>query len=445
MLAANTSVKGLQNDRGIMSKIEPTLYDLLVCGGGPAGFPAAIQAARQGLRVLLVEKSGILGGTTTLNRVAFPGLFDAWGKQIIAGIGWDLVRKAALESGHVVPDFSEIPDRHWQHQIRLCPTLLAAAIDEEALASGCDLLLHTVPSSVGGGGDEPWRVQLCGKEGLHTVSAKWLIDCTGDANLAALAGCELRTSPDGLQPGTLVFRMEGYELGDLDLAEIDRHVPTAIDAGELHRSDLGWGECSIVQLLRSHGENSIHIPSVDASTSRGKTEAEVKGRQSILRVYRFLKKQPGLDKLRISWCAAECGIRETRSIVGESTVRCEDYVSGRLWDDAVCYSYYPIDLHTDEGLDCRRLSPGVFPTLPLSAMTPKGVGGILVAGRCISGDRLANSAFRVQASCMAMGQAAGAISACAVRQQVRAASLVCRDAWRQAIREQGGIVPQASV
>jgi hypothetical protein len=419
-----------------------THYDLLVCGGGPAGFPAAIQAARQGARVLLVEKSGILGGTTTLNRVAFPGLFDAWGKQIIAGIGWDLVREAALESGHGLPDFSEIAERHWHHQIRLCPTLLAAAIDREVLDSGCDLLLHTVPASVSGGDDEPWQVQLCGKEGLHPVTAQWLIDCSGDANLAALAGCELRTSSEGLQPGTLVFRMEGYEMEALDVEDLDRRVPAALASGELHRSDLGWGASSVQRLLQSHGNNAIHIPSVNASTSRGKTEAEVKGRQSILRIHRFLKKQPGLENLRISWCAAECGIRETRSIVGESTVRCEDYLSGRLWEDAVCYSYYPIDLHTDEGLDYRKLEPGVFPTLPLSAMTPKGIGGILVAGRCISGDRLANSAFRVQASSMAMGQGVGAVAACAVLEQVRDAALVSRDTWRRAIAEQGGIVPQ---
>lgn len=424
-----------------MNESRSTHYDVLVCGGGPAGFPAAIQAARQGARVLLVEKSGMLGGTTTLNRVAFPGLFDAWGKQIIAGIGWDLVREAALESGHTLPDFSKIPERHWHHQIRLCPTLLSAAIDREVLASGCDLLLHTVPASVSGGQGENWQVQLCGKEGLHTVSAHWLIDCSGDANLAALAGCELRLPAGSLQPGTLVFRMEGYETEELDLEEIDRRVPSALAAGELHSSDLGWGDRSVRHLLHSRGENAIHIPSVDASTSRGKTEAEVKGHQSILRVHRFLKKQPGLENLRISWCASECGIRETRSIVGESTIGIEDYQNGRLWEDAVCYSYYPVDLHTDEGLDYRKLSPGVFPTLPLSAMTPKGIDRFLVAGRCISGDRLANSAFRVQASSMAMGQAAGAVAACAVREQVLHPALVSPDAWRQAIREQGGIVP----
>jgi hypothetical protein len=416
-------------------------YDILVCGGGPAGYPAAIQAARQGMRVLLVEKSGILGGATTLNRVAYPGLFDAWGKQIIAGIGWELVRSAALESGHALPDFTRTAEKHWHHQIRLCPTLLASAIDEEMLSAGCDLLFHTLPATVNGGDGEDWQVQLCGKEGLNTVSARWLIDCTGDANLAALTGCELRHPASSLQPGTLVFRLEGFEFGRRDLKAIDRQVPSALASGDLHPSDLGWSGHSLDPLLRSRGENAIHIPSVDASTSHGKSEAEVRGRQSVLRVYRFLKKQPGLENLRINWCAPECGIRETRSIVGEETVTCEDYMSGRLWEDAVCYSFYPIDLHTDDGLDYRKLSPGVFPTLPLSAMTPKGIGQFLVAGRCVSGDRLANSAFRVQASSMAMGQAAGAVAACALQEGVDYPAQVSREAWRLAISEQGGIVP----
>ncbi|WFB36591.1 FAD-dependent oxidoreductase [Kiritimatiellota bacterium B12222] len=416
-------------------------YDLVVCGGGPAGFPAAIQAARNGSRVLLVEKSGMLGGATTLNRVAFPGLFSAWGKQIIAGIGWDLVRAAALESGHTLPDFTQLPERHWHHQISLCPTVLAATLDQAVIDSGCDLLFHTLPAAVSGGQGKDWQLVLCGKEGLHTVTAKWLIDCTGDANLAALAGCELSPPASSLQPATLVFRMEGYELDDLNIEAIDQQVPEALASGELHSSDLGWGAKSVSQLLYTHGENAIHIPRVNATSSRGKTQAEIAGRQSVMRVFRFLKKQPGLEKLKIDWCAPECGIRETRSIIGESTISHQDYQTGRLWDDAVCYSFYPIDLHTDEGLDCRKLAPGTFPTLPLSAMTPKGVKQFLVAGRCISGDRLANSAFRVQASSMAMGQAVGAVASCAVQAGLHHPADLPADSWKQAIRKQGGIVP----
>ncbi|MDF3130967.1 FAD-dependent oxidoreductase [Kiritimatiellaeota bacterium B1221] len=419
----------------------PTTYDLLVCGGGPAGVPAAIQAARQGANVLLVEKSGMLGGTTTLNGVAFPGLFDAWGKQIISGIGWELVRQAAEDSGSPLPDFSEVAERHWQHQIRLCPTTLAMLIDEAVLESGCELQLHTMVASVSGSDGEDWQVQLCGKDGLQSVSAKWLIDCTGDANLSALAGCELLLPPE-LQPGTLMFKLEGYQSAEIDIPAIDALIPEALRSGELHSSDLGWGGKSLAHLIHSYGQNSIHIPKVNAMDSRGKTEIELTARKAVIRVVRFLKKQPGMENLKISCCASECGIRETRTIVGETSVSVDDYMSGRLWDDAVCYSYYPIDLHTDEGLDYRVLDAGTVPTLPLSAMIPKGRKQFLVAGRCISGDRLANSAFRVQGSCMAMGQAVGAVAACAALSGIHDATNVPRAEWKSAIESQGGIVPE---
>jgi hypothetical protein len=108
--------------------------------GVPPDFPPPFKSRGAVAGFFLVEKSGMLGGTTTLNRVAFPGLFDAWGKQVIAGIGWELVREAAEESGHALPDFSEIAERHWQHQIRLCPTVMAALIDQAVLASGCESL-----------------------------------------------------------------------------------------------------------------------------------------------------------------------------------------------------------------------------------------------------------------------------------------------------------------
>jgi hypothetical protein len=152
---------------------------------------------------------------------------------------------------------------------------------------------------------------------------------------------------------------------------------------------------------------------VDAFTSAGKTDAELKGRASLLRIFRFLKTQPGFEQLSIAWSAPECGIRETRRIRGRSSVDVDSYMNGRHWPDAVCYSFYPIDLHTDEGLKKVMLDEGIVPTLPLTCMLPAGVDGILAAGRCAAGDQLANSAYRIQASCMAMGQAAGAAAALA--------------------------------
>ncbi|WP_269522285.1 FAD-dependent oxidoreductase [Coraliomargarita parva] len=416
-------------------------YDAVIIGGGPAGFPAAIQAARMGVRTLLVEKSGMLGGTTTLNRVAFPGLFHAWGKQIISGIGWDLVRRAVEIEGNEFPDFSQVPDRHWKHQVYLCPTLLATLIDEAVVESACELRLHTMPASIEKIEDR-WRVQLCGKEGLFEIESKWIIDATGDANAAALAACPIKAPEAHLQPGTLAFEFGGYNPANIDIDQLNKAAMTALASGQLEKGDFGWSGHSLDQLVGTKGKNAIHTAGIDGFDSKGKTKAELKSRKALLRVYRFLKAQPGFENLFVNWCAPECGIRATRCIEGDTTITYEDYTSGKRWDDAVCYSYYPIDLHTDEGLTYEMLKKGIVPTIPLSAMTPKGTSGFLVAGRCISGDPLAHSAFRVQASCMAMGQAAGAVAALATKKGFSRPSQVDRHELQAALVTQGAIFPE---
>lgn len=396
-----------------------------------------------GAKVLLVEKSGQLGGTTTLNKVAFPGIFHAWGKQVIGGIGWDLVCRAVEMEGNELPDFSDFTLPHYRHQVPLCPALLSGLIDEEIQKAGCTVLFHVMPATItprDGGG---WKIQLCGKEGLSSVVCNGLIDATGDANAAHLAGCQLRTASASLQPGTLVFILEGYDPEAIDLPTVDIEAGKALEQGLLSRSDFGWGAQSLRHLIRSRGKSAVHIPHIDATDSAGKTQAELEGRAALMRVYRFLKKQPGFEALKISWCAPECGIRETRSIVGRSTITLEDYSSGRKWPDAICYSFYPIDLHMDEGLKYEKLKPGIVPTIPLSAMLPQGVDGLIAAGHCISGDRMANSAFRVQASCMAMGQAAGAAAALAVARGYNDIASVDRRELKAVLEKEGAFFPEA--
>ena len=95
-----------------------TEVDVMVVGGGSAGAIAAIQAGRAGVKTLLLERNSQLGGTTTTGGVPFPGLFDAWGKQIIAGIGWEMVKESVELDGGKLPKFAKVPSRHWQNQIR---------------------------------------------------------------------------------------------------------------------------------------------------------------------------------------------------------------------------------------------------------------------------------------------------------------------------------------
>jgi hypothetical protein len=413
--------------------------DVVVFGGGPAGLVAAIQAGRAGARTILVEKTGMLGGTTTMAAVTAVSCFNAYGRQVIAGIGWELVCRTLAETGAKPVDFSRFSPRTG---VLLCPVdapVYAAIADEMVLASGAELRLHTMPAAVRADG-AGWHVTLCGKTGLRDVSARVLVDCTGDANVVTLAGLPVERNRE-LQPATLVLRLDGYDPSTLDFATIQAAFDRAVAAGELKRSDAGWQYGDIGPLLRWHGGNCIHVVGLDGSTSEGRTAAEVEGRRAMLRLLRFLRRQPGLTELRVTSCAPETGIRETVTIQGRRKIAVTDYESGRVWDDAVCYSFYPVDVHTDEGLVYRPLPEGVVPTIPFGAMLPKSGRNMIVAGRCIAGDKEANSAYRVQSSCMAMGQVAGAAAALAVRGGVEVADVALPD-LRALLRSHGAIVPQ---
>ena len=159
-------------------------------------------------------------------------------------------------------------------------------------------------------------------------------------------------------------------------------------------------------------------------------------------MYRFFRAQPGLENFTIESVSPEVGIRETVVIRGKKTITTEDYTSARHWEDAVCYSFYPIDIHEDDGAAGvhRMLPEGRVPTIPRGAMLPADSRALIVAGRCISGDREANSAYRVEASCMAMGQAAGAMAALAADRDCDPENLPIPDI-HDLLRQHNAIIP----
>jgi Dehydrogenases (flavoproteins) len=422
-----------------------THFDVIVIGGGPAGLTAAIQAGRAGASTLLVEKSGVLGGTTVLNAVNFPGLFHAWGQQVIAGIGWDLVRQSVEESGSTLPDFSawrELP--HFRLQIRVNRAIYAALADEFVRNAGVALSLHTMLAAVEADNDGGWKLTLCGKEGLREIRTRVLIDCTGDANAISLAGLPVARNA-ALQPGTLVVRAAGYDLATLDLPRIEAAFLAAVADGQLQRSDLIGVSNPVTQFLQWRGENSVHVVGVDGRTSEGRTDAEVKARALILRLHRFFRAQPGLENFHYDFFASECGIRETCTIQGEARITVSDYLSGRVWEDAVCNSFYPIDVHQldGHGIDTRPLQEGAVPTVPYRALLPRDSRNLIVAGRIVCGDQEANSAFRVQASAMATGQAAGAAAALAAKHNLELRAVPLAE-LHNLLRAHGAIVPNLS-
>ena len=375
--------------------------DVLVVGGGTAGTIAAIQAARAGAKTLLVERGAQLGGMTTTGGVSFPGLFDAWGKQVIAGIGWELVKESVEMDGGTLPDFSKIPPHHWMNQVRVNQFLYALLAEEKCADAGLEIAYYEFPQTITKT-TEGWLVDCIGFGTKRRVQCKQVVDCTGGATVVGMLGLP-RLREEETQPGSMLFKLD------------EPNTP-----GRSNGPGAG--------LL-----DAIYIHGADSSNSRTVTAANLKGRRLVLDWVR-VKEQ------RLMHLQPEAAFRESYRIEGETVITVDDYTSGRVFDDAVCHAFYPVDLHTKTGVKPKPLKPGMVPTIPLRALVPKGSSNILVAGRCVSSDRLANSGLRVQASCMAMGQAAGVAAALAAEKGVTPLQVPLPEI-HQLLMKHGAIIP----
>jgi len=374
--------------------------DVLVVGGGTAGTIAAIQAGRAGAKTLVVERGPQLGGTTTTGGVAFPGLFDAWGKQVIAGIGWELVRESVELDGGTLPDFSKVPKHHPTNQVKVNQYLYPLLAEEKCEQAGVQIAYYECPQAITRT-DKGWQVDCAGFGTRRRILCRQIVDCTGGAEVVGMLGLP-RLREDETQPGSILFRL-----------------------GKPYQP----GREGVIQ--------SIYVHGADSTNSRTVTAANLKGRKDLLAKVRAAE-----GKARLLHRQPETSFRESYRIQGETIITVDDYTSGRLFEDAVCNAFYPVDLHTKTGVRPEPLKPGAVPTVPLRALVPKGSSDILVAGRCVSSDRLANSGLRVQASCMAMGQAAGAAAALAVAKNTTPLKVPLSDI-RALLTQHDAILPNA--
>jgi hypothetical protein len=331
----------------------------------------------------------------TTGGVAFPGLFDAWGKQVIAGIGWELVKESVELDKGTLPDFTKVPQRHWQNQVFTNQFLYAILSEEKCEKAGVQIAYYEFPQTVtkiDGG----WQVDCVGFGTKRRVTCKQIIDCTGGAEVVGMLGLP-RLREEERQPGSYLYML-----------------------GEAHEP----------------GRNQIHrlyVHGADSTNSRTVTHASLTGRKSLLAEVRA---KGG----RLMHMQPETGFRESYRIEGETLVTVNDYRSGKKFDDAISYAFYPVDLHTKNGVKPEPLKPGIVPTIPLRALIPKGSRNIMVAGRSISSDRLANSGLRVQAACMGMGQAAGVAATLAAKAGTTPLDVPLKDI-HDLLRAHGAIIP----
>jgi glycine/D-amino acid oxidase-like deaminating enzyme len=414
-------------------KVEKTSTEVLIVGGGTAGTIAAIQAGRLGVKTILIESGSQLGGSTTTGGVAFPGIFHAWGKQIIGGIGWELVMDCVELNGDELPNFSKIPDRHWKHQVTLNASLYTLLAEEKCLEAGVDIRYYESPTKVEFKKGK-WIVESVGKGTKTIIVCDQIIDCTGNALIASMAGYDVLRE-EYTQPGSLVFRLGGYSFESLDLHAIPSNYQKVLRQNMLENSVRSSKEHNYVPY------SYVYVPGADSTTSATHTAANNEGRKALLKLVRELKALPGCENLKIIDLKTETAVRETYRIDGLYKVVKEDYTSGKVFDDAISYSFYPIDLHREgKTIYQEFLKPGVVASIPLRSLIPKRSKNFLVAGRCVSSDRLANSALRVQASCMGMGQAAAVAAVLALRQGV-SPEQVDINKVKEILKKNGAIIP----
>lgn len=449
--------------------IDEAVCDVLIVGAGSAGIPAAVQSGRAGAKTILLEMSGQCGGTTVLAGIRYPGLFHAWGKQIIAGIGWELVQKAVELNGDKMPDFSvDYGPHHWKLSIPVNTALYALLAEELCLDAGVEIRYYETPCALEkqisrnkikaadsdkikaqnpkdhqtaqNKSNSNWKVTTCSQGKFRTIYCRQIIDCTGNGSVAELAGAK-RVRAIETQPGSIFYTVDsGIDKDKANRSQIQTLYKKALAEGRLHREDMFGGVERFLWQPRPAG-NRTYVYGADNSTPQGRTDADIKGRQSALRVLRFIKTLPGGENAKLVEISQQTGVRETWRVMGRYVITAEDYRTGRVWDDSIAYAFYPIDIHTRGGVAPQRLQKGVVPTIPYRALIADHIENLFVAGRCMSSDRETSSALRVQSICMAGGQAAGAAAALAAQMGIAPEKVDLR-LLKELLKKNGAIVPE---
>ncbi len=391
--------------------------DVLVVGSGSAGATAAITAAREGADVVLVERYGFMGGISTQVLDTFYGFYTPSDppRKVVGGVP-DAVVKALMDRGVALirPNTYGAGDG-----ITYDPSSLKVVWEELAGAAGVRLLFHTFVLDAVVKDDRVAGVIAASKSGLTHIEAAAVIDASGDADVAAAAGAPFEGPADGpVQSLTTTFRVINVDVERARLVTKDRlheWMHEAAEAGyALPRRE---GSIHITPFEGVMATNMTRVMNVDATDPVQLSAAEVEGRRQAVEYARFLRDYvPGYERSVLSELSTQIGVRESRRIYGEHRLTRLDVVEAKKFDDAVARCGAPIEDHHAGG-DTRweYLPEGETYDIPYRCLLPQKVDGLLVAGRCLSADHDAHASVRSMGQCMAMGQAAGAAAALAVR------------------------------
>ena len=419
--------------------------DVVVVGGGPAGLCAAVAAARGGAKVILVEKNAFCGGMATAGMVApFMTCYDSGGdKMLIRGLFEELIERLIAVGGAIHPSkvesktaFTSYIDKGHVHVTPFKAESLKIVADEMLAEAGVKILYHTQLVDAETAGDRVTRIIVAMKEGLASIRAKAFIDCTGDGDLAAMAGAEYTVgNKEGkMQPATMFFTV-----GDVDVSKVDADIAENWDNfyrkdGINYRSLHWWvakakenGDWPLdrvsIGLFRGVEEdefsiNTSRVMNIDGTKSESLTEGEIAGRQQVRIIFNFLKKYvPGFENSRLILSGSTLGIRETRHIKGIRTLCVDDVLGCVVPEDSIMLAANSVDVHGKYGPKSNEyitIPAGKCYGIPYGTMIPPAFSNLAVAGRPISADCESAGAIRVMPPCMGIGQAAGTAVAMSV-------------------------------
>lgn len=411
--------------------------DVIICGAGPAGIAAALSTARLGLRPLLLERYGVVGGCLTLGNVT-----TIMGETAPGTIRDELDALLGSTSASTGIDVEE------------AKVLLTALLDCE----GIILRLQTPAFDVVMESGLIAGVIALTQSGPVCFRAPCVIDATGDGYVAAMAGAETMVGRDGdglVQPCSLMYTIEGVDpectlvcnhiahhtvlsdgreyLAICEEAEREGRLPQNVTIVRLYKTNIA-GE-RLVNATQANGINPLCDDDIE--------KAEVLLRGQITQVNAFLRAEiPGFQNIHTRMSATTLGVRESRRVRGKYILRLEDLIDGRKFHDCVVHdAMFCIDIHNPtgggqaetDGHKARKVPPY---DIPMRALQPLGVDNLVLCGRSISGTHRAHASYRVMNIAMAIGQAAGTMAAVSVQAGTPISALAYADV-KKALLAQG--------
>ncbi len=410
--------------------------DVLVCGLGPSGIAAAVAAARMGASAMAVERCPFAGGNFTAAKVV--GICGAvnnfTGALITGGITFEMLKRAAYRRED---DYSRKPladllredgdiTRHLYrpkssqdhvaqvNSVRLLfdPEIFKRQADMLLAESGVKILYRTVTADAVMAGTRIESVILAAKDGLSCVRPRIVIDCTGDADIAALSGAPFEKAPV-VQPGTLMFTVGGLEFDDFQVFydQCRSVMARAAERGEIgpySGPSVGWMRPGMMNF------NTTRL-TFDATSSESVTGAEIHAREEVFRFFDVYRKYiPAFRNAYVLDSGPYLGTRESRRIVGEYMLTLEDIADGRCFEDSIGLAGGIVDFHRPEKSGHSALQFVKPSDIPYRTLVPQKVDNLLVAGRCHSVTQMGAAVTRMGVTCMVMGEAAGSAAVLAL-------------------------------